>query len=158
MDEWTLYLRESRTKPFSKEGLQAQDKGETEDDELSSLIEWINQCITQLDEQTYDINQRLKQLTGKLKKSDRAKQEELTHRLERHQFHIHALETIIIGLKTSQISVSDIQDIQEQVQSYVDQNDVCLHFLHCAYVTLHSLFSFSRLILTKMKDYTMSSI
>ena len=128
MDFWNLYLRESRTKPFSKEGLQIQDKNGAQDSALTDLQEWITQCITQLDEQVYGYEQKLKQLTGKLKKNEKAEQEELTQRVDRHTFHIKTLEKIRIALERGAVSVDDVKALQDDISYYIEENEVSYSF------------------------------
>ena len=57
MDEWTRWLKTSRKKPFSNRSLQDLENAPTTNSEkdhaAAELIEWIQDCITKLDEQRY---------------------------------------------------------------------------------------------------------
>lgn len=64
-------------------------------------------------------------LANKKKKLDKDKQErmdELKAKLEKHRFHIRKLETILRMLDNMSIEVSQIKDIKEDVEYYVDSS------------------------------------
>ena len=114
--------KETKTKAYSKEGLQKQI---SQKDSKVPLRNWLQQSIETLEEQ-------LKQYESKL--SDYALSDDpdllektitLEHCVERHQVHIERLQYIANDWERDVVTKEQIKAIKGPVDEYIEQNQVC---------------------------------
>ncbi|CAD5122859.1 DgyrCDS11261 [Dimorphilus gyrociliatus] len=126
MERFKVVERETKTKAYSKEGLgsaQKLDPAQKEKDDichfLASLIEKLNIQIDKCESEVESLNANKKKKTDKDKL---AKLDDLQYRLQRHQFHVSRMETLMRMLDNDAVDVEGIKGIQDGLEYYVDSN------------------------------------
>lgn len=126
MERFKIVERETKTKAYSKEGLGAAQKMDPAQKEREEMSSWLVGCIDQLNIQIDSFECEIESLlANKKKKLDKDKQErmdELKTKLEKHRFHIRKLETILRMLDNMSIEVSQIKQIKDDVEYYIDSS------------------------------------
>ncbi|KAH3767981.1 CCR4-NOT transcription complex subunit 3 [Pelomyxa schiedti] len=125
MEQFKMYEKETKTKPYSKEALSRSQETTEEDRTKDELRSWIVKCIYDLKTQIDSFEAELEsagapQVKGKKKEPGRT--EHLQHWLERHGFHVDKLERILRFFDNEQLSTDQIGDIRESIDSYIDCN------------------------------------
>ncbi|XP_018325430.1 CCR4-NOT transcription complex subunit 3 isoform X2 [Agrilus planipennis] len=126
MERFKVVERETKTKAYSKEGLGAAQKLDPAQKEREEISNWLVMCIDQLNIQIDSFECEIESLlANKKKKLDKDKQErmdELKAKLEKHRFHIRKLETLLRMLDNMSVEVSQIKQIKDDVEYYVDSS------------------------------------
>ncbi|XP_017775851.1 PREDICTED: CCR4-NOT transcription complex subunit 3 [Nicrophorus vespilloides] len=126
MERFKVVERETKTKAYSKEGLGAAQKLDPAQKEREEIQNWLVNSIDSLNIQYDSFESEIESLTvNKKKKLDKDKQERVDEcklRLERHRFHIRKLETLLRMLDNMSVEVSQIKDIKDDVEFYIESN------------------------------------
>ncbi|CAM9869550.1 unnamed protein product, partial [Phaeothamnion confervicola] len=129
MEQFKVCEKETKTKAFSKEGLAKAVEKDPDEVERESSRAWLQEGLDKLQEQLDGFEADVERLTGgKKKKSDVARVEVLENGIAQHRFHIGKLEQIMRLLDNEDLSPSEVNAIQENIEYYVSQvsegNDV----------------------------------
>jgi len=128
MERFKIVERETKTKAYSKEGLTASARMDPAERERCDMMGWLNQCIDTLNIQVDQFEAEIESLVGtggkkKKGKSDAdARTEECQSWVEKHRDHIQKLETLLRMLDNDQVSVSQVQEIREEVDNYIENS------------------------------------
>lgn len=129
MERFKSVEREMKTKAFSKEGLLQRERMDPKEKEKADTVDWISNTVDELSRQIEMAEAEIETMLGTTKrgKKDHAKMErigELEHLIERDRWHINRLELILRLLENDQISTEQVTGIKEDVQYYVESNQV----------------------------------
>jgi len=125
MEKFKVCEKETKTKAFSKEGL-AQDRTDPKERAKREVGDWITTLIGRLRDQMdeFEVEVESLQTAAASKKKGKAvenpKVEALKHRIERHEHHVEMLEKVLRAVDNEAISIEEANDLQEQVEYYVD--------------------------------------
>ncbi|PRP87267.1 hypothetical protein PROFUN_01529 [Planoprotostelium fungivorum] len=123
MEQFKACERDSKMKAYSKEGLSQQT---TDDDGKNTQRQWIGKCLRELREQIDQYETEMETITPSIQKGKKTtsnpRLEELTSRLERHNFHIEKLERVLRNLENDTITIEQVDDITESVDYYIDSH------------------------------------
>lgn len=129
MERFKNVEREMKTKAFSKEGLLQRERMDPKEKEKADACDWISNTVDELSQQIEMAEAELETLQGTTRKGkkDHAKLErasELEHFIERDRWHINRLELILRLLENDQLSTDQVMAIQDDVQYYIECNQV----------------------------------
>ncbi|KAK4683975.1 CCR4-NOT transcription complex subunit 3, partial [Tremellales sp. Uapishka_1] len=125
MERFKALEKEMKMKAFSKEGLIAASKLGPEEKAKRDCLEWIGTTTDELSrqiEQTEAEAEALQAQAGKKKKSTGDRLSELDSLNERRTWHIGRLEVVQRMLENGQLSVEQVETIQEDVKYFVEAN------------------------------------
>lgn len=112
-------------KAFSKEGLIAQSKLDPAEKAKRDMIDWIGSTTDELSRQIEQTEAEVESLQmGKKKKQAGERLDELEELNERREWHIGRLEVVQRMLENGQLTVGDVEDIQEDVKYFLEANMV----------------------------------
>lgn len=95
MEAFKNYERESKTKAFSKEGLQRQREKEKKGvDGRKEITEWLQSVIDRLERQVENIELQIESIDTKKRKNN-PDYDEYLRIMARHQVHLNSLERIL---------------------------------------------------------------
>lgn len=124
MEKFKIVERETKTKAYSKEGLTSGQKLDPKEREREEISQWLNQCLETLNIQIDQFEAEIEAIgTTKKKKgrNDAAEQvEQLNNHLEKHRDHVQKLETLLRMLDNDTVEISQIKDIKEDVEYYIE--------------------------------------
>lgn len=150
MEEFKVCEKETKTKAYSKEGLAQMDRLDPAEQARQNTRMWIQDCLTQFNEQIEATEcdlERLQQSKGKNK--NKSEMEALEFVLSKHKFHVLKLEQINRLLDNDVLDAKDVDDLKEDIEYYLEANQVriCLlcvcccrqqaHLLVCLHATSH---------------------
>ena len=136
-------------KAFSKEGLIAQSRLDPAEKAKREIIDWIGTTVEELSRQVEQTEAEAENLqTGKKKKGQGERLNELDELNERRTWHTGRLEVVQRMLENGQLSVDQVETIQEDVNYFVEANGVSHYIQH--------LLICRKRILTMMSVYMMS--
>jgi len=125
MERFKEFERESKTKAFSKEGLNKADKADPHEEEIKGHSKWIQEAIDELKMQNDGIETELEQASNLSKKkksnAETARLESLKGVRDRHQTHIRRLEQLKRKVDNDEVDLTEIEDVQALVEIYVEQ-------------------------------------
>ena len=130
MERFKVLEKETKTKAYSKEGLDAASNrryhsgqlGDTAD-EVTLAVEWVDECINELELQRDKLQDGVDRArVGASKKKAMSEEAHARHWHERHQYHIDRLEAIRDALHDNTLQASDIDDIKDAVDDYVQNS------------------------------------
>jgi CCR4-NOT transcription complex subunit 3 len=107
MERFKAYEREAKTKAYSKEGLQAQ-REKAKKDGKGELTNWLQKSIDELKVQIDTLEVQLEEESGGKKKKGNSGSLAIETSLERHNFHIDALEKILRLWQNDEITKDDV--------------------------------------------------
>ncbi|WWD21021.1 hypothetical protein CI109_105502 [Kwoniella shandongensis] len=123
MERFKALEKEMKMKAFSKEGLIAQSKLDPAEKAKRNMIDWIGTTTDELARQTEQTEAELELLTAtKKKKQAGDRLGELETLNERRQWHVGRLEVVQRMLENGQLSVENVEDIQEDVKYFLEAN------------------------------------
>merc|ERR1719244_95842 len=126
MERFKVVERETKTKAYSKEGLTASTRLDPVERERADVMQWLNYCIDTLNIQVDQFEAEIETLNcgGKKKKrnDDNARLEECQMWVEKHRDHIQKLETLLRMLDNTQVEVSQIREIKEDITDYINNS------------------------------------
>jgi len=127
MERFKIVERETKTKAYSKEGLTASTRMDPAERERAEVMQWLNHCIDTLNIQVDQFEAEIESLQGggkkrKGKSDDAARQEECQVWVDKHRDHIQKLETLLRMLDNTQVEVTQIKDIKEDIDNYIENS------------------------------------
>jgi len=127
MERFKIVERETKTKAYSKEGLTASTRMDPAERERAEVMQWLNHCIDTLNIQVDQFEAAIESLQGggkkrKGKSDDAARQEECQVWVDKHRDHIQKLETLLRMLDNAQVDVTQIKDIKEDIDNYIENS------------------------------------
>ncbi|OLY82812.1 General negative regulator of transcription subunit 3 [Smittium mucronatum] len=128
MEKFKAIEKEMKTKAYSKEGLLQSAKLDPKEKKRIEISNWLCDSIDKLSTQQDVYEAEAEQLNSTLgkKKKDSSKVERvkiLNERVERHKYHIMCLERVQRLLENESLSTEQVEEMQEDVNYYVDEND-----------------------------------
>lgn len=126
MEEFKVCEKETKTKAYSKEGLAQMDRLDPAEQARQNTRMWIQECLTQFNEQIEATEcdlERLLQSKGKNK--NKSEIEALEFALSRHKFHVLKLEQINRLLDNDALDAKDVDELKEDIEYYLEANQVC---------------------------------
>lgn len=128
MERFKEFERESKTKAFSKEGLNKAEKADPHEEEIHMHSKWIQEMIDALkvqnDELEADVEAQSNAASKKKKSAaDSAKLDQLKVTHERHQTHIRKLEMLRRKVDNDEVCLADVEEVKDLVEFYVQQVD-----------------------------------
>jgi CCR4-NOT transcription complex subunit 3 len=125
MERFKALEKEMKMKAFSKEGLIAQSKLDPAEKAKRDIIDWISNTTDELARQIELTEAEAETLTtGKKKKGQGDRLNELEELNERRTWHTGRLEVVQRMLENGQLSVEQVESIQEDVNYFVEANGV----------------------------------
>mmetsp|Transcript_17709 Transcript_17709/g.23336 ORF Transcript_17709/g.23336 Transcript_17709/m.23336 type:complete len:795 (-) Transcript_17709:268-2652(-) len=123
MEQFKVCEKETKTKTYSKEGLMREAKMDPREKEKNGCRNWIQDTIEKLNQQLELMDADLEQLmSGKGKRTNRDKIEELDTHTNHHKTHINKLEAVQRLLDNDVLTPAQIDEIKDEVEYYVDEN------------------------------------
>lgn len=124
MEQFKICEKETKTKTYSKEGLLRQEKLDPREEEKQKTTTWIQAMIDQMQELIDECDLEIERLSsGKGKKTNRHKIEDLNGVMTNHKFHITKLEGIMRLVNNDRLEVDIVNEIQEELELYIDSYD-----------------------------------
>ncbi|OMJ29859.1 General negative regulator of transcription subunit 3 [Smittium culicis] len=128
MEKFKAIEKEMKTKAYSKEGLSQSIKLDPREKKRAEVSNWLSDSIDKLSTQQDVYEAEAEQLNSALgkKKKDSSKLgriKTLNERVERHKFHVMCLERIQRLFENESLSTEQVDEIQDDVNYYVDEND-----------------------------------
>ena len=124
MEKFKVVERETKTKAYSKEGLTSGIKMDPAERERAETGQWLNSCIDSLNLQIDQFEAEIESLGTTKKKKNRNenadKIEDYQNLCEKHRDHIQKLETLLRMLDNETVDISQIKDIKDDVEYYVE--------------------------------------
>jgi CCR4-NOT transcription complex subunit 3 len=126
MEEFKVCEKETKTKAYSKEGLAQIERLDPAERAKQSTRNWIQDCLTQLNEQMEAFDCDLERLQTQSKGRNKNKQEvqDLETALARHKWHILKLEQVTRLLDNDAIDPSVVDELKEDIEYYLEANQV----------------------------------
>jgi CCR4-NOT transcription complex subunit 3 len=125
MERFKALEKEMKMKAFSKEGLIAQSRLDPAEKAKRDMIDWIGSTTDEISRQIEQTEAEAETLqAGKKKKGSGDRLGELEQLNERRQWHIGRLEVVQRMLENGQLSVDQVETIQEDVKYFVEANTV----------------------------------
>lgn len=125
MEEFKVCEKETKTKAYSKEGLAQIERLDPAEQARQNTRTWIQDCLTQLNEVIETNECDLERLqTAKGKNRNKQEMEGLEALLARHKWHILKLEQIIRLLDNDALEATDVDDLKEDIEYYLEANQV----------------------------------
>ena len=127
MEKFKAVEKEMKTKAFSKEGLSAAAKLDPKEREKAEACQFLANMVEQLEHQieALEAEEEALQATAKKGKKDHAKSDrlgEITKMVERHKWHQSKLELLLRSLENGNVETEQVQEIEEGIKYYVEQN------------------------------------
>lgn len=127
MERFKALEKEMKMKAFSKEGLIAQSKLDPAEKAKRDVIDWIGTTVDELSRQIEQTEAEMEAVQGgggKKKKAMGEKLNELEELNERRVWHNSKLEIVQRMLENGQLSVDQVEVIQEDIKYFVEANAV----------------------------------
>ncbi|KAJ4455163.1 putative CCR4-NOT transcription complex subunit 3 [Paratrimastix pyriformis] len=118
MERFKVCEKETKTKPYSKEGLQ-QMKPDPHEGPKAECRAWITRNLSLLQEQIDHIEAQIEALKAK-KKRDGLK--ELEDNMQHHAFHVTQLEKLMRCLENDAVTVEEANNIEDDVNYFIEEN------------------------------------
>nr|XP_043614135.1 CCR4-NOT transcription complex subunit 3-like [Erigeron canadensis] len=122
MERFKICEKETKTKAFSKEGLEQQPKLDPKEKAKSETREWVNNTVSELESQ---IDSFEAEMEGLIVKKGKTRPPRLTHlesSINRHKAHIMKLELILRLLDNDELSPEQVNDVKDFLDDYVERN------------------------------------
>lgn len=127
MERFKVCEKEAKTKAFSKEGLSAAaSRQDPKDKAKGESREWLNSTVDTLGEQVEEFEAELEEVSSGPSRGKKSKPPPRVNHLEesiaRHKAHITRLEQLLRLLDNDEVSVEDIEGLQDLVDDYLERN------------------------------------
>lgn len=125
MERFKVLEKQTKTKAFSKEGLQMAAKMNVskKSDPRDAHYEWITEMQNQLNELIEDLEEKRDNLgSGKLKGKAKQEYQMYEDKIKKHSFHIERLGYGRKRLEKKQIALSQVDEIKEDVEFYISDH------------------------------------
>lgn len=124
MEGFKAFEKESKTKAYSKEGLQAAAaKLDPRQRAKQEERDWLNSTVETLSSQVEEMEAEIEEIQGKNRKKSKAtpRLSLLEETVARHQLHVGRLEKMLRLLDNEVIESEDVGDVRELVDDYIDR-------------------------------------
>ena len=127
MEKFKAVEKEMKTKAFSKEGLSAVAKLDPKEKDKLEACQFLSNMVEELERQveTLEAEEEALQATVKKGKKDSGKADrlvEIQRLTERHKWHQGKLELLLRSLENGNVDTEQVQEIQESIKYYVEEN------------------------------------
>lgn len=122
MERFKICEKETKTKAFSKEGLGQQPKTDPKEKAKSETRDWLNNVVSELENQIDIFEAEMEGLTVKKGKTRPPRLTHLETSIVRHKGHISKLEFILRLLDNDQLSPEQVNDVKDFLDDYVERN------------------------------------
>ncbi|XP_047970383.1 general negative regulator of transcription subunit 3-like isoform X2 [Salvia hispanica] len=122
MERFKICEKETKTKAFSKEGLGQQPKTDPKEKAKSETRDWLNNVVSELENQIDNFEAEIEGLTVKKGKTRPARLTHLEESITRHKAHIMKLELILRLLDNDELSPEEVNDVKDFLDDYVERN------------------------------------
>jgi len=152
MERFKVLEKETKTKAYSKEGLNAAARQRSEssggpsgrdDPAKQPTFQWLDELEQQLEQQVEEMEEKAEAMKSaaagkKSKKHTESRVEEVLARISKHQYHIEQIQTIKDRLEGEDLDVALVEDIKDDLEYYVQShNDVDFQEDETLYDNLH---------------------
>eukprot|EP00890_Picochlorum_soloecismus_P005688 jgi/Picsp_1/611/NSC_00608-R1_ccr4-not transcription complex subunit 3 len=122
MEAYKACERESKTKSYSREGLQAA-RLDPKERAKQDARGWLNNTVDDIKIQIEEIESEIEELSGRAKKKGKSSPRTslLEDTVSRHQQHTIRLEQLLRLLDNDEISTEDVENIEELVDDYLER-------------------------------------
>ncbi|XP_051149301.1 general negative regulator of transcription subunit 3-like isoform X2 [Andrographis paniculata] len=122
MERFKICEKETKTKAFSKEGLGQQPKTDPKEKAKSETRDWLNNVVSELENQIDSFEAELEGLSVKKGKTRPPRLTHLEASIARHKAHIMKLEFILRLLDNDELSPEQVNDVKDFLDDYVERN------------------------------------
>lgn len=122
MERFKICEKETKTKAFSKEGLGQQPKTDPKEKAKSETRDWLNNVVSELDNQVDGFEAEVEGLSVKKGKTRPPRLTHLETSIARHKAHIMKLELILRLLDNDELSPEQVNDVKDFLDDYVERN------------------------------------
>ncbi|OQS06048.1 hypothetical protein THRCLA_01891 [Thraustotheca clavata] len=122
MEEFKVCEKETKTKAYSKEGLAQAERLDPAEQAKQNTRVWIQESITQFNEQIETMDCDLERLRGAKGKKNKAEVENLELVVARHKWHILKLEQIARLLDNDAIDAASVDSLKDDIEYYLEAN------------------------------------
>lgn len=125
MERFKMCERETKTKAFSKEGLQVPTKTDPKEKEKSVVRDWIGNVVGDLTKQIEMSEAEIETLSTKkkLKAADKVTMGEIQQYVDRCKWHQTKLELVLRRMENDVLAPEDINPVREDVEYFVESKD-----------------------------------
>jgi len=117
MEQFKTCEKETKTKAYSKEGLDMSSKDEMAKAHVRS---WVGKAIIALKAQIETFDNELENIPVRKRKSEAGRVEALQKSLGNHKYHLGALEFLLRMLEIDKVTTDDIEKVKDSVEVYID--------------------------------------
>eukprot|EP00771_Trimastix_marina_P000735 gnl/Trimastix_PCT/1765.p1 GENE.gnl/Trimastix_PCT/1765~~gnl/Trimastix_PCT/1765.p1 ORF type:complete len:755 (-),score=162.44 gnl/Trimastix_PCT/1765:306-2570(-) len=122
MERFKVCEKETKTKAYSKEGLQAQQKIDPEEAAREETRCWVGNCLETLRDQVDLLECQMEALRARHGNRDQEQQRSLQENIDNHNFHQLQLEKVLRTFDNGVTSIEDIEQIKEGVEYFLEEN------------------------------------
>ena len=121
MEQFKICEKETKTKTYSKEGLAREERLDPAEEAKLNTTGWLGDYIERLRQMVEEHDFELEKLvSGKGKKTNKTKIEELQNHVLNHKNHISKLEGVIRLVNNERLDVDTVDAFQEDLDYYMD--------------------------------------
>ena len=127
MESFKIIEKETKTKAFSKQGLEAaRERRDPKEQARDEAREWLNNSVDELQTQIEAFEAEIEALAEtKKSKSKSTRPPRLGHleeSMSRHHQHIQRMELVLRLVDNEALQPEDVSDLKELVEDYIDRN------------------------------------
>jgi len=124
MEQFKICEKETKTKTYSKEGLARQEKLSPEEQAKVDCCKWVAEIVEKLQEAVEAKDLEIETLSsGKGKKTNKSKIEDLKVILANHQNHVSKLEGIQRLVMNDTVDVENVEAIKDDLEYYLEAGE-----------------------------------
>eukprot|EP01136_Pigoraptor_vietnamica_P034174 Opistho-1_new@97841 len=122
MERFRAIERETKTKAYSKEGLEKAAKLlDANEKKKAEVLQWLSDTIDRLQDQVSQFETEMEALNGaSKKKKGSAESNRVENGIKRHKFHVAKLEQIQRLVHADVLAPQPVKDLEENVEYYID--------------------------------------
>ena len=128
MESFKVIEKETKTKAFSKQGLEAaRERKDPKEQARDEAREWLNNSVDELQTQIEAFEAEIESLDSSTKKSKNksarpARLGHLEESMSRHHQHIQRMELVLRLVDNEALQPEDVADLKDLVEDYIDRN------------------------------------
>ena len=129
MESFKVIEKETKTKAFSKQGLEAaRERKDPKEQARDEAREWLNNSVDVLQTQIEAFEAEIESLDSSTKKSKNksasrpARLGHLEESMSRHHQHIQRMELVLRLVDNEALQPEDVADLKDLVEDYIDRN------------------------------------
>ncbi|OQR94392.1 hypothetical protein ACHHYP_01401 [Achlya hypogyna] len=122
MEEFKVCEKETKTKAYSKEGLAQAERLDPAEQAKQNTRVWIQEGITQFNEQIETMDCDLERLRGSKGKKNKQEVENLELIIARHKWHVLKLEQVARLLENDAIDPTSVDALKDDIDYYLEAN------------------------------------